>query len=53
MMASVFNTSVNMGILTTLVISFALIGDLFFLPALLIGLDRKKQNETDPKTGLA
>jgi len=42
MTTSVFNTSVNMGILTTLVISFALIGDLFFLPSLLITLDRKK-----------
>lgn len=39
---SVFNTSVNMGILTTLVITFALIGDLCFLPPLLIALDRGK-----------
>jgi hypothetical protein len=45
MTASLFNTSVNMGILTTLVISFALIGDLFFLPSLLIALDKKNKKD--------
>jgi uncharacterized protein len=38
--ASMFTTSVNMGLLSAMVITFALAGDLLFLPALLITLDR-------------
>ncbi|MCH7959691.1 MAG: MMPL family transporter [Candidatus Hydrogenedentes bacterium] len=38
---SIFTTTVNMGLLTTLVIAFALAGDLLFLPPLLIAFDRK------------
>lgn len=40
LLLSVFTTSVNMGLLTTLVIAFALAGDLLFLPTLLLRVDR-------------
>lgn len=40
LMFSLFYFSVNMGLLTGLVIAFALACDLFFLPALLIAVDR-------------
>jgi predicted RND superfamily exporter protein len=40
LMLSLFTTSVNMGMLTTLIILIALAGDLFFLPAILILVDR-------------
>ena len=41
---SIFTTTVNMGLLTTLVIVFALVGDLLFLPPLLIAFDRKENH---------
>ena len=47
--ASLFTTSVNMGILSAMVICFALVGDLLFLPALLMALDRDDASSASSK----
>ncbi len=50
LMTSSFKMNVDMGLLTTLAIVFALILDFLFLPALLVLLDRKPNRTTNGET---
>jgi len=44
---SSFKLNSGMGMLTAIVIAFALIADFFFLPALLMKLDKNKKEQTN------
>ena len=47
---SAFKLNAGMGMLTAIVIAFALIADFFFLPALLMKLDKKKEEQKNEAT---
>jgi len=50
---SAFKLNAGMGTLTAIIIAFALIADFFFLPALLMKLEEKKNETTDPASDIA